>query len=229
MNRVCVPPPPLPEPDRPTDPQPEPPVPRRRHALTFEEMEREMWAACGQAALAALLSRPLAEIRHAVPNRPRPWMNLQDMQRALDVLGFRWQASSGPAYDATQDAPGTVGALPNLCAKAWPRCGLVLVQFRGPWEAPHRELRESLRRTHWIAVAPPGHPVGRANQTADLWLTRPAVFDVNLLAMEGLEEQHGWTSREQWENAGAEMVAEEIRGATGSWWVRAGIEIRIAP
>jgi hypothetical protein len=51
-------------------------------------------------------------------------------------------------------------------------------------------------------------------------------FDVNLVGAEGLAEQHGWTALAAWKTAMPAMLAEQIRGATGQWWVRAAMEVR---
>ena len=167
-----------------------------RHLLTIAELDASPWASCGPASLAALLGRPLVELRDAFPaQRPgRTWTNFDQMLAAArpaahPVLG--WEDGNG----------------------SWPRLGLALVQFRGPWEAPGLPRAASLRRTHWVAVTPlldgAGRPVGG-----------PMVFDVNALDM-----NYGWAPRSWWEAHIIPEVASGLRGATGAWWVRAGIEV----
>jgi hypothetical protein len=175
------------------------------HMLTEAELDANRWAACGHASLAALLGRPLDEVRDACPVRRGVWMNLVDMQRALTRLGVSWHA--------TPPAPPIDG----LPVKAWPVRGLVLIQFRGSWDRMPPTHPAQLQRSHWIAVAPKGDRVG------DAWLSQPGAFDVNLVF--GLEKQGGWTSRAQWEQHGGALIASQMRGATGAWWVRAGIEV----
>lgn len=209
-----------------------PPAPAP-HVLTPDELDSAPWASSGPIALAALLRRPLAEIRSAFPAQMpgRTWTNLRQMHRALDHLRLR--------YHATQEERAPLPTATGWPAKAWPRRGLVLVQWRGPWEAPERRLADSLRHTQWIAVEP-----------TKPWLEEPypdpaaLVFDANAV---GLLDQSdydaaatapgrtlvrrptvtlgGWWSRWLWEHAMAPALAKEHTKATGAWWVRAGIEV----
>lgn len=181
-----------------------------RAVLTPAELEANAWASCGPAAVAALLGRPLAEVRPAFPDQRegKTWTNLSMMFAALARLMLRVKATSVD-----------VAAHEGLPAKTWPLRGLVLVQLRGRWDAMPVNHPAQLSHTHWIAVAPAGHPIG------DGWTTAPAAFDVNLVGAPKLEKQHGWTALEAWKGALPEMLARQIRGASGGWWVRAGIEV----
>lgn len=181
------------------------------HVLTEAELDAAPWAACGPAAVAGLLGRSLASIRYAFPRQTEKnaWCNLDMMGRALAVLGIR--------HGATPTAPDL-----EHPAKAWPRLGLVIVQLQGRWDQMPVNHPAQLRHTHWIAVAPPGHPVG------DRWLPlhgAGGAFDVNLVVAEGLEDQHGWTPIDVWKRAMPKFLAEQTKGASGAWWVRAGIEL----
>jgi hypothetical protein len=181
------------------------------HVLTLAELDANPWCACGPAAVAGLLGRSLAEIRYAFPRQTEmaAWCNLAMMGRALAALGVRHSA--------------TVSAMDlEHPAKSWPRRGLMLVQWCGRWDAMPVNHPAQLRHTHWIAVAPAGHPVG------DRWLPtngKGGAFDINIVAAEGLEDQHGWTSIDVWKRAMPGDLTRQIRGATGGWWVRAGIEV----
>lgn len=186
------------------------PVP---HVLTAAELDAAPWAACGPAAVAALLGRSLVEIRHAFPRQTERavWCNLTMMGRALAALGVRHSATT-PDVDLEHPA------------KRWPRCGLVLVQLQGRWDQMPVNHPAQFRHTHWIAVAPPGHPVG------DRWLPRNGAggaFDVNLVVIPQLEDQRGCTPIAVWKSAMPKMLAEQMPGATGAWWVRAGIEVHL--
>ena len=181
------------------------------HILTLAELERETWAACGPASVAGLLGRRLVDIRHAFPRQTEKaqWCNLAMMGRALATLGLRHSATP---------------AVPDLehPAKAWPRRGLVLVQLQGRWDQMAVNHPAQLQHTHWIAVASPGHPVGTG------WLPTNGgggAFDVNLVGAEGLKEPHGWTSIDVWKTWMPKLLAGQTKGASGAWWVRAGIEL----
>jgi hypothetical protein len=184
-----------------------------RHVLTAAELEASPWAACGPTSVSALLGRSLVDIRYAFPRQTEKlqWANLAMVGHALDVLGVVHRATP-PKDDLKRPA------------KAWSRCGLVLVQLMGRWDQMPVNHPAQLRHTHWIAVAPAGHPVG------DRHLPRTGTggaFDVNLVGAEGLEDQHGWTPIEVWKRAMPKMLAAQTPGATGGWWVRAGIEAEV--
>lgn len=180
-----------------------------RHVLTLVEAEAAPWAACGPCSLAALLGRSLADVRPAFPvqTETKRWVNLTMMDRALAALGL--------PHSATPLTPNL-----DRPAKTLPILGLALIQLCGSWDRLPVNHPGQLFRTHWIAVAPAGYPVG-----GGLWTKSPGAFEVNLLGAEGLEPQHGWTSLEAWKAAGPKLLASQIRGATGAWWVRAGIEV----
>ena len=98
--------------------------------LTGAELDANPWAACGQAAVAALLRRDLAAVKYAFP--PHRWCNLTQMRAALDTLGAAW--TNGPI-------------------EAWPPPrGFTMIEFLGPWSEPGKSINEVLKRTHWIAV-----------------------------------------------------------------------------
>lgn len=58
--------------------------------LTRADLDaNESWVSCGQTAVAALLRRPLADMRAVFP--PHPRCNLRDMRAALSKLDARWK------------------------------------------------------------------------------------------------------------------------------------------
>jgi hypothetical protein len=186
-----------------------------RHLLTLDELDASSWASCGPASLAALLGKPLSELRHAFPNQRegRTWTTWLHMISAIDKLGIRkdathWHGDDGRAiYD-------------------WPRRGLALISFNGSWDAlPHNHPAQ-LQRTHWIAVS----PLLNQDGTPASGKPTPMVFDVNLLLEkfeDALVSSGGWTTRGQWEARVAPALAEAHgKRATGKWWVRLGLEVK---
>ena len=102
--------------------------------LTEAELDANPWAACGQSAVAALLSASLVQVRHAFP--PHTWVNLTQMQAALTALDVTWKMGS----------------------TLWPpQRGLAQIQWAGPWTEPGVRVHEALKRSHWIAVRPLGN------------------------------------------------------------------------
>jgi len=172
---------------------------RAPHVITEAELDGAPWVACGQAALAALFDRPLAQVRPACPRRRRPWMNLADMMVGAVAMG-----GSATVYRCSVE-----GALEE---RRYPEHGFALVQFCGPWD---KNLRESLKRSHWIAVrrAPEGSPF------------QSMVFDVNSVGSKSALVVGGWQGLQVWEAVMPPTLAEEIPGATGRWWIRAGVEV----
>jgi hypothetical protein len=117
----------------------------------------DLWGAnCGPTALAALLGLDCKNVRLAF-NAGGKWpgyTNPSKMEAACRALGanVRWTSPGlEPPASATLPAQG---------------CGLIHVQFTGPWE---KWPREAYRHTHWIAFdwrrtldrygAPEGDPV----------------------------------------------------------------------
>lgn len=122
-----------------------------RRLLTSADLDTNKWAACGQAAVAALLWRPLEDVRRAFP--PHRWCNLAQMRQALAALGIAWK---------------------NGSAENWPPPrGLALIQFNGPWTAPGVPAVAALKHTHWIAVG------SRLIVGASAGVT--PIFDVNVV------------------------------------------------
>ena len=95
----------------------------------------ETWqASCGPAALAAVLHRPLAQVRHLLAGYDqRGYMNPTHMQLALGGARCWWQklrpGEDGPSY------------------------GLAFVQWLGPWCDKGVPVAAAYRKTHWVGMA----------------------------------------------------------------------------
>lgn len=137
-----------------TRPPPPRPLPK---LLTPADLDANPWAACGQAALAALLERPLADVRHAFP--PHRWVNLTQMRAALSTLGAQWTNGSSSTWEGV------------------PQRGLVLIQFHGPWTRPSAPVSAALKHAHWVAVVKPKSP----HRLPAIERPLAMVFDVNAL------------------------------------------------
>ncbi len=108
-------------------------------------------ASCGPIAAAALLGRPVADVRAAFPWYPeRPWCSPTQMLGALDALQIRGVSR--------RHEPGDRALVD----------GLAYIQFTGPWTAPGASARWAYQHTHWIAVARGGAAVFDAN--VDFWI-----------------------------------------------------------
>jgi hypothetical protein len=174
--------------------------------LVPADLDANPWASCGPTALAAVLHLPLADVRAAFPNqRPgRTWTNLLHMRAAIETLGMRWTATPTDLEAVVPAGAHQVGTV-----RQWPRCGVVQVFFRGPWERPGVPAGAALQRSHWIGVSSTD---GKLH----------TVFDVNTLDD---NINHGWSSRSYWEKFTLARILEACRGANGLWWTRAGIEV----
>lgn len=175
--------------------------------ITSTDLDANPWASCGPVALAALLGRPLSDIRHAFPaqREGRTWTNSAQMRRALAALNIAWRHT----------AQGSTSV-----ERAWPRRGIALIQFDGPWTSLPFSHPAQLHRTHWIACASRSDRIGDEQYAAD------TVFDVNAVGDESLVAFGYWQSRIDWERVMAPWLAKNYgKKATGLWWVREGIEI----
>lgn len=128
---------------------------------------------CGPCALAALVGRPVLELRDLFPQYPaRPWSNPSGMRAALALLGVGYRVVSTPA---------------DLVA------GLNFIQFKGPWLDPGVPVGAAYKRTHWIAAGP-GRLVYDVN--AGEWLSRAEwVADVVPHLLAATTGATGWCVR----------------------------------
>lgn len=115
------------------------------HPIAPDDVEIALstWGAtCGPAALAAALGLPLAAVRDAVCSGTPPafkgYMGVSDMLDACSVLRVK--------VERIQSKVPAAAELDLLAREGPPR--LVLVQWRGPWEA---HARAAATHRHWIA------------------------------------------------------------------------------
>lgn len=107
---------------------------------------------CGPTAFAAMAGIPVDELLGYFPDMgDLPWTNRKRMEQALQSFGW--------SFTKTQDE--------------WPKLGLCLIHWCGPW-TDRGYAHGILQRTHWVAVV------------ADY------VFDTNW---------RGWLPKENWEDA----------------------------
>ena len=109
-----------------------------RHSRTVDALWRpaatigdlvELGVNCGPVAFAALAQLQLqAAIRYFPHSLERPWTNRSMMRRALRAIGYDYVHLSD-----------------------WPRFGLCLVHFTGPW-TQRGYPAAMLQNNHWIAV-----------------------------------------------------------------------------
>lgn len=164
------------------------------------------WASCGPVALAALLKRPLVELRHAFPHQEADratWTSLPQMKAALTTLGEHWT----PTLLSAEDEAARAAFADGFPVRVWPKRGLALIQWRGSWDRLDVGHPGQLRHTHWVAVL------------------GASVFDVNAVGISALAGLGWWQPRATWERLMVPQIISYTLGATGGWWVRAGLEI----
>jgi hypothetical protein len=130
-----------------------------RHSLALSYLESlrkddcASWrtTACGPSAFAVLAGIAEDQMESYFPNSSsRSWTNRREMEHALHRCGMPFSRQG----------------------KAWPRLGLCLIHWKGPWTEA-KFPAAVLQRTHWVAVV------------------EDYVFDVNW---------RGWLPRENWED-----------------------------
>lgn len=123
------------------------------------------WGAnCGPCTLAAIIQRPVMQVRDLFPDfSNRRYVNPTHMKEALRLAGVRFSNRFG--------------------ADKRPRYGLAFIQWRGPWD--ERSVAEQYRHTHWIGVAAGVHtPTGKNLEVvydvnAGHWVSRADWEDVD--------------------------------------------------
>lgn len=171
----------------------------------------ETWNAnCGPTAVAALLGRPLADVRHAFPWFPaRPRCSPTQVSAVLATLGWpaKWTALGLPKAPAANEADRMALELDSF--DRMPEAGLVFVQIDGPWcYYAHRGF--AYHYTHWVAV--------RRIVVNATPLTM--VYDVNA----GSDEQPGgWLPVRVWSETIMNLLVADHKRATG-WFVRSVFE-----
>lgn len=125
-------------------------------------------AACGHGALAAVLAVPVAIVCHQLFADSLPkqrWINMPTMEEALTKAGKTFR----------------------IVGRQWPKRGLAMIQFTGPWTRPGVPVRVACQYRHWVAVE------------AGL------VWDANL---------EDWISREDWGRWVVELLPAKSDGWT---------------
>ena len=82
-----------------------------------------------------------------------------------------------------------------------PTHGLAFIQWHGPWTEPGKPIAAAYRHTHWIACA------------------EGQIYDVNADAL--------WVPALTWVKAMPVLIREEVKGASGEWYVRSGLEVQV--
>lgn len=161
--------------------------------LIFDAVElvdaADAWGfSCGPAALCALFGRSPEGIRGYLPDF-RGFMNPTMMYAALRAIGAQWGLS---------EHPGDNGL-------AFPRFGLVRIQWGGPWMAPSVPIPARYRRTHWAAVCRvPG---------SKTW-----IYDVNSPRVE-------WLKFPEWKEEIVPWILENVPRNDGTWKITHSIEV----
>jgi hypothetical protein len=147
---------------------------------------------CGPGALCAILGKRPEEIRpHLIDFERKGYTNLSLMAAILRGLGVR--------FDRVFEH---LGARPEPMDVLYPLCGLVRVQWGGPWTAPGVPVRARYRHTHWIAIRQgPGDPYPGE------------VFDINAVCV------GGWLDWDEWRLGLVPWLLEQCAPrADGTWW-----------
>lgn len=163
------------------------------------------WGAnCGPGALAAILDRPLDDVRPLLRGfDQKHYTNPRMMRAALDALGVKYTWAVRRA-----------GYLPPLH-------GLARVQWTGPWMKPGVPPAAAYRHTHWVAARVVGSASAETDFERDVRhraacpyvgnqqrarygepgvactcdLLRHDVFDINCMAVGGWVEFNLWQKR----------------------------------
>lgn len=141
----------------------------------IEVAQYNFGANCGPVSFAVASGRQVCRVmQHFQHFEAKPWTNLTQMRQAFEETGVT----------------------PITHKREWPRFGVALIQWLGPWTQHDFFARWSLHHTHWVAV------------------DRDWVFD---------HTEVRWMPRTEWAETVAPLFLEEIPHATG-WAVKYGLE-----
>lgn len=153
---------------------------------------------CGPGALCAILGMTPAELRpHMIDFESKGYCNPTLMRNILIGLHVEheWLCFAGRP--------------PPVVDTMWPGCGLVRVQWDGPWCADGKHWADRYYHTHWIACSFTGCR---------------AIFDINAM------EDGGWISFAEWTEV---LVPDLLRKcepkAYGNWWVTHAVPVMSKP
>lgn len=125
-------------------------------------------ANCGPSAFAAVTGREVCRIMRYFSHFERsPWTNLSQMKSAFREVGLAIEVHR----------------------RAFPRSGVALIQWLGPWTEPEFFSRWSLLHSHWIAVDEGwvfDHTIGYWQELAEWKVTAAAEFVTDT------PRAHGW-------------------------------------
>lgn len=176
--------------------------------FSFDEAEKagEEWGFnCGPAAVAAMCGMSISELRpHLSDFENKHYTNPTLMWEILRNLGVRWKNTLNQCSSEHQ------GML------AWPRFGLVRVQWEGPWTAPGVPMRVRYRHTHWVGA------VSFGSDLAVPGWEEPKIFDVNCLP------SGGWVPLSQWSEHVVPWILKQCQPkANGRWHLTHVVELLI--
>lgn len=138
-------------------------------------------ASCGAASLAALLGRPVMDVRNLFRRYPG-WVTPTAMGEAVLLAGRTWS---------------------SIYTTCLPKHGLAWVQFEGPWEKPGVPPGAAYRHTHWIA-ADQSHGVMVYDCNAG-WIAPEEWRDSVLPELMAMHRRcTGWRIRKAWEVSDAD-------------------------
>lgn len=158
--------------------------------FTFEEAQAAAadWGLnCGPGAVAAVFGLTLEELRpHLGDFERKRYTNPTLMWSILNSLGATWRLVKR--------------------TKAWPRYGLVRIQWYGPWTEPGVPMRARYRHTHWIGARWTG--------------VDTEIFDINCMSV------GGWVSRSVWTDQVVPWLLKECEPkADGRWGLTHVVEV----
>ena len=186
-------------------------VQRRAVRFSRDDAQRagDAWGFnCGPGALCAVLDMTPDEIRpHLGDFEPKGYVNPSLMGGILRGLNVPhdWRVLCTDGRHET----------PTALAPAWPRFGLVRIQWDGPWCDPGRPIRARYRHTHWVA-----HRVHQLLAVPNKDLDVGQVFDVNAMCV------GGWLAVEEWIAALVPWLLQEVEPkSSGGWWMTHVVEL----
>jgi len=136
--------------------------------------QRLFQANCGPASFAALVGTLITDIIRFFPQFPQaPHTSIPNMRRALRECGVEYQSS-----------------------EVWPKLGLGLIQFTGPW-TKRNSFHAAAQNRHWVAVR------------------HGKIYDVNA---------HAWLPLHQWESDIMPLLVA-ARLATTGWRLAKSYEV----
>lgn len=177
---------------------------------------------CGPGALCAALNLTPDELRpHMGDFFSKGYTNPTLMFETLDRL----HADYRRVYRG--DEPIPLSKFPEL------KCGLVRIQFGGPWTKPGVPMRARYRQTHWVAVRKTGilpvsdgcassplESAARDGRLPSQAGSMTSIFDINAMCAGGWIGIAEWALRLiPW------LIKECYPKADGTWWPTHAIEI----